>query len=279
MKKRIKRFVRDVWSLIRLPEMTMLPGSLAFFFVLSVVPTITIIAYGAAFFNLSMDYISNFMTEAFSPAISNMIFPDVAEISFGFKFFLSLAAGFFIASNGADSIILTSNTIYGIKNGSYLKRRIKALVMTIFIVLLFLFILLVPVFGNKIIELIYSVNLNTNVTRNIHLIIFILKSPISWFIMFMFIKILYTMAPDRKLASANVNYGSIFTTICWTSITALYSYYITHFSNYSAIYGGLANIVILMLWVYLLAIAFVIGMALNFKNENLAKTGHIEITK
>ena len=45
----------------------------------------------------------------------------------------------------------------------------------------------------------------------------------------------------------------------------------------SEIYGGLANIVILMFWFYLLAYAFTIGMALNYRKEEveLEKTGTI----
>ena len=279
MNKRIKRFLSSVWTIIRLPEMTMLPGQLAFFFVLSVVPIITIIGYGSLLLNLSMDFMSDFIARAFSTAVAGVLFPSVSEITLGLRFFFSLAIGFFIASNGADSIILASNTIYGIKNSGYMKRRIKALAMTVLIVLLFLFILIVPVFGNKIVEIIKSVNINPKVTTNLQLLFFVLRGPISWFIMFIFIKIIYTMAPDRKLTTATVNYGAIFTTVFWTGITALYSYYITHFANYAAIYGGLANIVVLMLWVYLLAIIFVIGMALNFKEENLAKTGNIKKVK
>ena len=47
----------------------------------------------------------------------------------------------------------------------------------------------------------------------------LLKGPIAWFIMFCFIKILYTMAPDRKLSSANVNFGAVFTTVMWVIVT------------------------------------------------------------
>ena len=36
----------------------------------------------------------------------------------------------------------------------------------------------------------------------------------------------------------------------------------------SEIYGGLANICILMIWFYFLAYVFAIGMALNYQREN-----------
>ena len=61
------------------------------------------------------------------------------------------------------------------------------------------------------------------------------------------------MAPDKKIPSRNVTGGAIFTTFGWVVITDIYSYYISHYANYSVFYGSLANIIILMLWVYFLA--------------------------
>jgi uncharacterized BrkB/YihY/UPF0761 family membrane protein len=86
------------------------------------------------------------------------------------------------------------------------------------------------------------------------------------------------MAPDKKLISRHVSGGALFTTVAWIGITSLYSYYIANFANYSVFYGSLANIVILMIWVYLLSYAFVIGMAMNY-HQDLEKTGVIEISK
>lgn len=279
MIKRLKTFLKKVLNVIKRPEMMVLPGQLAFFFVLSVVPIVTLITYGASFLHLPMDFISNFIGKAFSSDVADLIAPMVSSSNIDFRFFFTLIVGFYIASNGASSIIVTSNTIYGLPSSDYLARRIKAVVMTFLIVVLFIFILIVPVFGNNILEMIEYVNMNTSITKTISFTFHLLKGPFTWFIIFCFIKILYTMAPDRKLESTNVNYGAVFTTVMWVIVTALYSYYINHFANYAVFYGGLANIVMLMLWVYFLAYIFVIGMALNYKEEiiKLEKTGAINI--
>ena len=81
----------------------------------------------------------------------------------------------------------------------------------------------------------------------------------------MFIKILYTMAPDKNIPSNQTNYGALFTTFGWIISTYIYSIYINNYARYSIFYGGLANLIILMLWLYLLAYIFTIGLALNFK--------------
>lgn len=70
--------------------------------------------------------------------------------------------------------------------------------MTFVLVLLFIFMLIVPVFGNRIIELFRYVNLNSAVTDNVSTVIGILQGPITWLIMYFFIKILYTMALNKN---------------------------------------------------------------------------------
>lgn len=279
--KKIRRFLKNFINALFRPEMLILPGQLAFFFFLSVVPIITLITYGASYLNLPIDFINTFLTNAFGTTTADLIMPMVQGNDLGIAYLITLLFGYIIASNGASSIIITSNTIYGIRDSGFLKRRIKAFVMTIFIVILFLFILVIPVFGDHIIDLIKFVNFNSTVTRNIELVFNILKGPVSWFIIFMFIKIIYTMAPDRKLPSTYVNYGAVFTTIGWIFATFIYTYYINNFAHYDVFYGGLANIVVLMLWVYLLAYIFVVGMALNNREEidKLEKTGQINLIK
>lgn len=281
LKLELKEFYENFKKVLFKPEMAILPGQLAYFFVLAIVPTITLISYEAALLNLSTDVIYDFIGSAFSSDIASMLLATTSSSEKGIGFFLVVIVGYFIASNGPASIIITSNTIYGEKQEGFFKRRLKALIMTFVLVLLFIFMLIVPVFGTKIIELFKFVDLNSNVTDNVSMIITFLQGPITWLIMYFFIKILYTMAPNKKVRSKNVGYGALFTTFSWVIITYIYSYYINNLAHYSTFYGGLANIVILMFWFYLLAYAFTIGMALNYRKEEieLEKTGTINPVK
>lgn len=277
MKKRFKKFLNNFFTVLKRPEMLVLPGQLAFFFILSVVPMLTLISYGVASFNLSLEVVESFLTKSFGAEITNMLIPEVSNVSISFGFVFTILIGFFIASNGASSIIITSNTIYGIKDKGFLARKIKALIMTVFIVLLFLFILLVPLFGESIIRIADSINSASK--DGVAQVIRILNGPISWFIIFFFIKILYTMAPDKKIASNRTTYGALFTSIGWIISTAIYSFYINNYANYSIFYGSLTNIIILMLWTYLLAFIFTIGLALNYRKDELGETFEIKLSK
>lgn len=268
MKKRIKRFYKRFMKVINRSDMKLLPGSLAFFIILALVPTLTLLTYLASVLNLSVDFIYNFLEKAFSNDVASLLLSTSAVSNSGLRLTIVLVVCYYIASNGMDSVIICSNTIYNIKESNWFKRRIKAIGMSIILVLLLTFLLLVPVFGNNIINLITKVNLNVSITNIILKVFNYLRSPIMIIILFFLIKIIYTIAPDRKIKSHNTNYGALFTTILWTIVTEIYSAYILNYASYTSFYGGLANICVLMIWFYFLAYIFVIGMALNYQKEN-----------
>ena len=279
LKSNLKEFWHNFKKSIKRPEMVILPGQLAFFFVLAIVPTITLISYGAATLNLSTDLIFDFIGKSFSKETAEMLLATSNDIH-GFSFILLIIIAYFLASNGPASIITTSNAIYGEEHNPFIRRRIKALIMTFILILLFVFMLIIPIFGDRIIILFRYVNMNANVTNTIEKVIHFLNGPITWLIMYLFIKLLYTIAPNRSVLSKSVGYGALFTTISWIAITYIYSYYINHIAIYSTFYGGLANLVVLMIWIYFLALVFTIGMALNYiKEEKLTETGTIKLNK
>lgn len=267
MKTKIKRFFRRLKKVIFRQDMMLLPGQLAFFLVLAIIPTMTLITYGASVLNLSMDFLHNFLSKAFSSEIANLMLSTAKVSNVGFKLSIVIIICYYIASNGTASLIVTSNTIYGIKNGSWLKRRIKSIFMTFLFILIVVFLLIVPIFGERILDLILSVNLNQDISNLLFRIYTWLQSPIMWVLLFIIIKMLYVIAPDRKIKSYSTNYGAFFTTVTWIATTKLYSVWINKYADYSAFYGGLTSICILMIWFYFLAYLFVIGIALNYQIE------------
>ncbi len=279
MIERIKKGFSNFLKVLKRPEMEILPGHLAFSFVLSIVPTLTILTFVASSLNVSLDFITDFISRAFSSDFANMLLGVNMKITADFNFFLTLFIGYFIASNGAASIIVSSNTIYGIKNAGFFKRRLKAFIMVLIIILLFIFLLIFGVFGNKIIEMLRYMDISKEIFTNLTLIISVLKGPVSWFIIFLFIKIIFTMAPDKKIPSQEVNKGAVFTTFGFILITYVYSLYTTHFARYDVFYGNLASIVVLMIWLYLLSYVFTIGLAVNYREEvlTLEKTAKLDI--
>lgn len=281
MKEKIKRGIHNFFKVLKRPEMEILPGHLAFSFVLSLVPTLTILIYIATMLHFDLSFISDFMKNAFSEDFANLLLGANTVIKADLNFFITLIVGYVIASNGAASIITSSNMIYGIKNDSFIKRRIKAFMMILIIILLFVFLLIFNVFGDKIIEMFGLMDISKKMLVNITLIISVLKGPISWFIIFLFIKIIFTLAPDKKIQAKEVNKGAIFTSVGFVLVTYVYSLYTTNFAKYDVFYGNLASIVVLMIWFYLLSYIVTIGLALNYREEviTLEKTAKLDVVE
>lgn len=263
MKRKVKRFFGNLSDILHRPDMSILPGQLAFSFFLSLVPTLTLLFYFAAFLNISITDIASYFDLSLDNSLIELITPVVESTEASFGLFVLLIVGIVMASNGTNSIIVTANNIYGLEQTPFLERRIKSIIMVFIIILLLLFILLVPVFGSFLMDLIIKVTGRSEIFD----ILSFFKLPFSWFVIFFFIKILYTIAPDKQIPSAYVNFGALFTSISWIVATQVYLYYVGHFANYSLYYSGLSNIAILLILVYIMSILFVIGMGINYKEE------------
>ena len=55
----------------------------------------------------------------------------------------------------------------------------------------------------------------------------------------------------------------MFSTFGWIIFSLVFSFYINNFGNYSRLYGGLAAVFILMIWLFLMAIIFILGVEIN----------------
>ena len=270
---RIKSVFKNLLEIIGKNEMRILPGNLAFFLVLSVVPIITLVGFIASFFNIDLNMIINAMQNTFPKEVSELLIPFISGKGIDINVGISMVTGFIIASNGAHSIIVASNTLYNISNDDYLKRRIKAFLMTFLLVILFIFVVVVLAFGNHILAAILNLGIFKNISRTIYPVFVYAKWPIAYFLIFFLLKVLFTMAPDERIPSRFVNKGVRFATLGWMLATAIYSFYVNHFANYDIFYGGLSNIIILMIWIYILAYILVLGIAINTNNYELTKNG------
>ena len=264
--KQVRLFLRKTFEIVGKPEMRVLPGQLAFFFVLSLIPLIALVGGIASAFSISVETLSASIKTSLPSEIATVVIDRISGQGLNFNIIIFFLSSFILASNGAHSMIITSNEIYKIKDNDVIKRRVKAVLMTFILVGLLFFLLLVPVFGDYIFTLFYNYSKNTNTVDIMYKIYQILKYPISLFVVYFNIKLLYVIAPDDKIPSKNTSFGAMFTTITWIIATEIYSFYIGTFTNYDIFYGSISNILILLLWVYILAYIFVVGMAFNAYN-------------
>ena len=267
MKKNIKKYLKRILKLIRLDEMEILPGHLAFYLVLMMVPVCSLIGLLSSALNLHT--ISDVLKENIPLAVFNLI-NNVNKGTNNYNIFLFIILSLWLSSRGTKAIIISSNLLFKIKDKNNIKIRLKALLMVIILFLLIDFIILVPVLGDIIIKYLstFFKETGTLVIKNIY---HLLKYPVSILLMFILIKFLYTMAPSEKIESKYMNHGALFTTISWLILSRVYSYHLNNYSSYNVYYGNLSNILILLVWVYLLSYIFTIGLSLNADNYLMSR--------
>ena len=206
------------------------------------------------------------MNDVLPSEVNNILVPYITGTGMDLHIGFSIIIGYIVASNGAHSIIISCNTLYGIEHSSYLKRRIKALFITILLVMLFVFSLIVLAFGNNILQFILSMNFIDKIGDKIYYLFLLLKWPIAIVVIFIMIKLIFTLAPDSVIKSKITTRGAFFTSIAWLISTFVYSYYVQNFSHYDIFYGSLSNIIVMMMWIYILSCSLVIGIAINVEN-------------
>lgn len=82
-------------------------------------------------------------------------------------------------------------------------------------------------------------------------------------VVFLALSALYAAAQDKPRHKRAILPGAALSTIAWIALSFCYSVYAEHFSNYSAVYGTLSTIVVLMIWLYLTSLTLILGAELN----------------
>lgn len=263
MINRIKGYLSKLNKILRKPEMAILPSNIAFNIILAIVPLLTIVVLIASNFGISISFVTNLINNIMPRQVSAVIIDVISGKGFDRSIGIFNVVAFIIASNGTYAIINTSNTLYKIKNNDYIRARVSSIILLFIVIILFVFLLVVPIFGNNILSIMKKAKLLSQYAEEVFTLFNIIKWPITLLIIYLNIKLIYTIAPSRNIKSEETTYGAVFTTVCWILVTLIFKFYLNHFARYDILYGNLAAIIIMMVWIYFLSYIFVLGMAIN----------------
>ena len=263
MKERIKRYFKKLFKILKKPEMSILPSNIAFNLILALIPLLTIVVLIASSFDISIAKVASLVESIIPKQVSDIIIEVISGKGFDNSVGIFNIAAFVIASNGTYAIITTSDALYKIQEKNEIKKRISAIIILLIIITLFVFLLVIPIFGENILELMNKAKILENFTDEIILIFKILKWPLTLLIIYFNIKLIYAVAPSKNIKSSETTYGAVFTTIMWSILTIVFRFYLAYFARYDILYGNLSSIIILMIWIYLLSYIFTLGIAIN----------------
>ena len=89
----------------------------------------------------------------------------------------------------------------------------------------------------------------------------------QWFVVILFVllglELVYYFAPNIKQKWELFTPGAIFALVFWLGISYGLRLYASRVANYSATYGTLGGVMVLMIWLYLMGVAILIGGVIN----------------
>ncbi len=172
------------------------------------------------------------------------------------------------ASNGMASVMTTLNVAYHVKEiRPWWERRLIAVALTLGFTLLVLTALVLLVFGPQLGGMIAGwVGLGG--------VFPVLWNALSMAIIVLFvlvgIALVYYFAPSAKQHWRWVTPGSVLATGLWLLMSYGLRMYVGSFGNYSATYGSLGGVILLMLWLYFGGVVLLLGAEVNSEIENAA---------
>jgi membrane protein len=85
---------------------------------------------------------------------------------------------------------------------------------------------------------------------------------------------IYFFLPNLRQDKKQVLVGAVFATVAWVLVTFAFRFYVQNFGNYSATYGTIGAVIVLLMWMYLTMLVTLLGGELN--SQLFRGTGKVE---
>jgi membrane protein len=206
--------------------------------------------------------------EATAKVVENVL-SSIVEASKG-TLGVALVVSVALALNGASGAFAAAgralNEIHGIEEQrGFVRRKLTDLAVTLLVLLLVL-VVLVAIFlaGGIVRDLAGSLGLGgtgATVWR-------IVRWPLALLAAMVAYALVYAYAPaEGSRGFRLISPGSAFGVVLWLLASAGFALYIQNFSNYGAAYGGAGAAIVLLLWLFLSANAFLLGAEFDLELE------------
>lgn len=234
------------------PNTSLLPTSLAFYTILSLIPVLTIITIFLENTNFLMIIFSQLPQE-----LEVYLSAILLQLSEANTVILSTTtiASIYVGSQGIYALIRVINQMYGFEQKNVIINRAKAVLIMVLLIAVSLVVVIafgvLPIAANF-----FEFDLINQLSR--YLTVPILIS----FIAIIFL-IIFFIAPNKRVHVGVVLPGALLASIAIILATYGFSIYVTHFADFSSVYGPISNLVILILLIYLLSYTVYLSICIN----------------
>src|ERR1700690_634629 len=267
------QLARNVWGEIGANDLLGRSSELAFDFLFALVPLLLfVLTLFGLFASRSIElqgnllsYFADFLPPAAFQILKSIVIELTASAGGG-KLTFSIIIALWIASGGVTSMISALNLAYHIRESrSWLTVRIIALALTLFISVLLLAASFVVLAGDHVVG---WLGLELQLQPIVIVIWQMLQWPAAALFVVMSYSLIYCFGPDLKQRRWHwITPGSAFGVFLWLLGSIGFRVYLHFFNTYSASYGSLGAIMILLVWLYVTGFAFLIGGEINAEIE------------
>ena len=271
-----KKMAVRVWNEMNADDVFGGAAKLAYYFLLALFPLLIfltsaiglIVGSETGMRNTLFQYLARVMpSSAFELIDATML--EVTSASSAGKLSFGLLLALWAASNGMDAITEALNTAYDLQETRpWWKRRLAAVLLTIGLSVLIIGALALVIGGGRLAEYLAAV---FGFSSAFIWAWKILQWPLALAFMLTAFALIYYFAPDvRDQDWKWITPGSVIGVTLWLLASFGLKGYLHFFNSYSATYGSLGAVIILMLWLYLTGLAVLSGGEVNAEIENAA---------
>ena len=257
-------FAKELGSEFKKDKATTLAAAQAYYYLLAIVPLLILLLAILPYLQIdpqrAVDFIGTILPGEVANTFEDTIISVVTTPSGGLLTF-GILGTLWSASNALTAFINATNQAYGIEESrSFIKLKATAIVLTLGMLIAVIVALVLPIFGGTIIDMIKSF---FSLPEQTEIIFQVLRWAISIAVMSIVLALMYKFAPDKHFPFKEVLVGAVIATILWQVVSFGFSIYVANFGSYSATYGSLGGLIVLMLWFFLTGLILVVGAEIN----------------
>lgn len=255
-------------------HVTLLAASLAYYFLLAIFPLLIVGFAIIPYFNISASEAMDFFSEILPGEIASLFQENIislVETPRGGLLTVGIIGALWSASNGINAFIRSANEAFDVEETrSFITVKLISLALTACMIVAVIVAITLPIFGDVILRFINPI---IGISAGTEIIFQVLRWAISIVVLTAFIMLLYRIAPNKKLPFKHIIPGSLIASLLWQIISLGFSIYVSNFGNYSATYGSLGGIIVLMIWFFLTGIILLSGALLTvlYHNDKVRK--------
>lgn len=247
-----------------------LSGEIAYNAIFSIFPAILAILTAIGMFNLPEGQLQDMLTEikqvipAEATALVQIVITDLHGSSNQGLFSLSFLFALWISSSVMGSIMSALDQIYQIsrrKRRSFWKAKLVSIGLSVGTGLLLLGVTVMVFIGEIGMQLVAKKN--NAIAAHLLELWQLLGFPLSLVMVMLTIAFVYRCGLSRWRSGSALLPGVLTATGLWAIASGGFRYYVIHFGNYNQVYGAVGAVMILLLWLYVSAVALLIGAQVN----------------